>query len=204
MKTNLDNRIAIAVQVFKRQGGMLRTKAAIDAGIHTETLYAMRDAGVIEKLNWGLYRLTELPPLSEPDLINVTLRIPNGVICLISALAFHRMTSQIPHEIYYALPRGTNRPRIDYPPVRIFRFIPGVFEAGMETHTVDHTPLRVYSMEKTIADCFKYRYKIGLEIAIEALRNYQQKGRVRTSELLRYARICRVEKVMRPYMEALL
>ena len=193
-----------ARRIFRRHGGTLRTGVAIEDGIHPETLYAMRDAGVIERLDRGLYRLADLPPLGQPDLVTVSMKIPNGVICLISALSFHNMTSQIPHEIYYALLRGAKRPRIEHPPVRIFWFIQSVFKEGIETHSVDGAPLRVYSIEKTIADCFKYRNKIGLDTAVEALKRYQQRGRTRVNELLRFARVCRVEQVMKPYLEALL
>jgi len=191
-------------KVFRRHGGVLRTSEAIRLGIHPRTLYAMHDAGVLECLSRGLYRLSDLPPLGNPDLVAVALRVPAGVICLISALAYHELTTQIPHEVYLALPRGAEPPRLDHPPVRIFWFTGRAFAEGIDKHQVDGAPIRVYGVEKTLADCFKYRNKIGLDTAIEALKRYISGRRVDVEKLLAYARICRVEKVMRPYLEALL
>lgn len=183
---------------------MLRVSEAIKIGVHPRTLYAMVDTGIVERLSRGLYRLTDLPPLGNPDLTSVALKIPNGVICLISALAFHEITTQIPHEVYVALARGTEPPRLDYPPIRVFWFTGKAFTEGIERHTLEGASVRVYSAEKTVVDCFKYRNKIGLDTAIEALRLYRQRMHTRIDDLMRFARICRVEKVMRPYLEALL
>lgn len=194
----------VAEQVFHRYGGVLRTHEAIQYGIHPRTLYAMRDAGKLERLSRGLYRIADLPPLGNPDLVAVALKIPNGVICLISALAWHELTTQIPHEVYLALPRGAQPPRLDYPPVRVFWFTGDAFSKGVETFEVDGVSVRIYGVEKTLADCFKYRNKIGLDIAVEALKRYVGSRRIQLDKLMAYARICRVEKVMRPYLEALL
>ena len=197
---NIEN----AKGVFLRHGGMLRTHEIIDAGVHPRTFYAMRDSGVVERLGRGLYRLAEMPPLDNPDLIAVALKVPHGVICLISALAYHEITTQIPHEVYLALKRGTEPPRLDYPPIHAFWFTGKAFTEGIETHMVDNVPVRIYSPEKTLADCFKYRNKIGLDTAIEALKLYKERRKVNRDDLLRFAGICRMEKVMRPYLEALL
>jgi predicted transcriptional regulator of viral defense system len=164
----------------------------------------MRDEGVLEQLSRGLYRLAELPPLGAPDLVAVARKVPAGVVCLISALAFHELTSQIPHAVYIALARGTDPPRLDYPPLRIFWFTGDAFTEGVETHKLDHVAVPVYTPEKTLADCFKYRNKLGLDVAVEALKRYRQRRRMRLDELMRFAHICRVEKVIRPYLEALL
>ena len=177
---------------------------AIHAGIHRKMLYAMLDAGIIEKLCRGLYRLTDLPPLGNPDLVSVAMKVPTGVICLISSLSFHEITTQVPHEVYIALRRGTEPPRLKHPPVRIFWFTGEAFTEGIETPKVDGVQMRIYSPEKTVVDCFKYRNKIGLDTAVEALKLYRERKRIKVNELIRYARICRVEKVMRPYLEALL
>ena len=193
-----------AIRVFRRHGGVLRTSEAIRHGIHPRTLYAMRDAGVLERLSRGLYRLADLPPLSNPDLVAVARRAPTGVICLISALAYHELTTQIPHEVYVALPRGAEPPRLDHPPVRIFWFTGEAFAEGIDTYEVDGVSVRIYGAEKTLADCFKYRNKIGLDTTVEALKRFVTSRRVNVDELMAYARICRVEKVMRPYLEALL
>jgi predicted transcriptional regulator of viral defense system len=193
-----------AQRLFRRNHGILRTHEALAAGVHPRTLYEMRDAGLIESLAHGLYRLTDLPPLGNPDLVPVARRIPNGVICLISALAFHEITTQVPHEIYVALKRGAEPPRLKYPPLRVFWFTGAAFREGVENHVVDGVTVRVYGPEKTVADCFKYRNKIGMDVALEALRLYRRRKRPKVDELLRYASICRVERIIRPYLEAML
>ena len=193
-----------AKNIFRQHGGVLKMSEAVQAGIHRKMLYAMRDARILEKLDRGLYRLADLPPLGNPDLVSVAMKVPTGVICLISALSFHEITTQIPHEVYIALRRGTESPRLKHPPVRVFRFTGEAFTEGIETPKVDGIQIRIYNPEKTLADCFKYRNKIGLDIAVEALKLYRERKRVKVNEVMRYARICRVEKVMRPYLEALL
>ena len=191
-------------RAFSESGGLLRTGAALRAGIHPRTLYDMRDEGVVEELSRGLYRLADLPALSNPDLVTVALKIPAGVVCLISALAYHEITTQIAHEVHLALPRGAEPPRLKHPPLRVFWFTGRSFAEGIETHKVDGIRLRVYSLEKTLADCFKYRNKLGLDTVLEALRLYRSRKRPNVDELMKFARVCRVEKVMRPYLEALL
>jgi predicted transcriptional regulator of viral defense system len=193
-----------ATATFREHGGIMRMAEAIRAGVHRRTLYALRDAGIIEQLSRGLYRLADAPPLGNPDLVTVARRAPKGVICLLSALAFHDLTTQIPHEVYVAVPRDTEPPRLDYPPVRVFRFGARAYAAGIETHDIDGTPVRIYSREKTLADCFKYRNKIGLDTAVEALRRYREQGRINVEALLKHAQACRVANVIRPYLEATL
>jgi predicted transcriptional regulator of viral defense system len=183
---------------------MLRMAQALRAGIHRRTFYAMRDAGVIEQISRGLYRLVDTPPLGNPDLVTVALKVPRGVICLLSALSFHELTTQIPHKVYVAIARDAEPPRIDHPPVRSFRFSGRAFTEGVETHELDGVPVRVYSREKTLADCFKYRNKIGLDTTLEALKLYKEQGRMSVDALMRFAEVCRVSRVMRPYLEALL
>src|SRR5271155_399916 len=191
-------------KAFNRSGGVLRTSAALRAGIHPSRLYEMRDSGVVQRLSRGLYRLADLSPLRSPDLVTVAAKVPAGVLCLISALAYHEITTQIPHEVQLALPRGAEPPRLKHPPLRVFWFTGRSFTEGIETHKVDGIRLRVYSPEKTLADCFKYRNKIGLETALESLKLYLSRKRPNVDELMKFARVCRVEKVMRPYLEALL
>jgi predicted transcriptional regulator of viral defense system len=201
-KSKPSDRFGRADRIFRKHGGILRTSEAMRAGIHPATLYAMRDNGTLEKVSRGLYRLADKEPLSNPDLATIAKRIPNGVVCLISALSFHDITSQIPHEVYVALENGAEEPRLDYPPVRTFRFSGKAFSEGIEIHELDGVRLRVYSPEKTLADCFKFRNKIGLDTAIEALRLYREQRRMKVSEITRFASICRVTKIMRPYLEA--
>jgi predicted transcriptional regulator of viral defense system len=193
-----------ASAVFKQHGGLLKTTDALRAGIHPRTLYAMRDSGFLEQIARGLYRLADMPALGNPDLVPVALKVQGGVICLISALAFHEITTQIPHEVYVALERGARTPHLGFPPLRIFRFSGKAFTEGVEAHEMDGVSIRIYSPEKTLADCFKYRNKIGMDTALEALKLYRQRKRIKVEALLELARICRVEKVMRPYIEAVL
>ncbi len=192
-----------ARQLFRDRGGTLRTSEAIAAGVHPRTLYGMQSSGELERLARGLYRLAGLPSLSDPDLATVAKLVPQGVICLISALAYHELTTQIPHEVHLALPRTARNPALKYPPLRVFRFSKHAFEAGIETRTIDRMPVRIYSPEKTLADCFKFRNKIGLDVVLEALRAYRARRHARLQEVLQYARLCRVEKVMRPILEAM-
>lgn len=193
-----------AERLFRARGGMLKMAEAVKAGVHRGTLYALRDTGVLEQLGRGLYRLADAPPLGHPDLVTVGRRAPKGVICLLSALTFHGLTTEIPHEVYLAVPRNAEPPRIDHPPVRVFRVGERAFAEGVETHILDGVPVRVYSREKTLADCFKYRATVGLDTAIDAIRRYRDQGRVSIEVLLQAARACRVENVMRPYLEAIL
>jgi predicted transcriptional regulator of viral defense system len=193
-----------AERIFSEKGGILKASDAIHEGIHPRTLYEMRDKGIIEVLSRGLYRLVDLRPLDNQDLVIAALRIPNGVVCLISALAFHDITTQVPHEVYMAVDRVSRPPQVDYPPVRVFRFTGKAFKSGVESHKTGGVQVRIYSPEKTIADCFKYRNKIGLDTAIEALRLYRERKRFKVDDLIRFAGVCRVEKVIRPYVEALL
>jgi predicted transcriptional regulator of viral defense system len=193
-----------AITIFRQRGGVLRTAEGLRLGVHPRTLYAMRDSGVLERLSRGLYRLADLPPLSNPDLVTVALRTPQVVICLVSALAFYELTTQIPHVVDVAVHNRDERPRLDYPPLRVFWFSGPAWNEGIETYQIDGVPVRIYGPEKSVADMFKYRRKLGLDVALEALRHYRQGQGFDVGKLLHYARICRVENVMRPYIEALL
>jgi len=193
-----------ALDLFRQHQGMLRTSQALELGIHPRTLYALRDAGLVERLARGLYRLTGLPPLTEPDLVTVALKIPDGVICLISALAFHRLTTQIPHVVDVAVEQESRRPRLTYPPVRVFWFSGTAWREGVATHIIDGIPVRITTPAKSVADSFKYRRKLGRDIALEALESYRRHKDFDVGELLRCARICRVETVIRPYLDVLL
>jgi predicted transcriptional regulator of viral defense system len=193
-----------ASTIFKQHGGLLRTTDALRAGIHPRTLYAMRDSGFLEQIARGLYRLSDMPALGNPDVVSVALKVQGGVICLISALAFHEITTQIPHEVYVALDRGAREPHLAYPPLRMFRFGGKAFKEGVEVHELDGVSVRIYGPEKTLADCFKCRNKIGMDTAIEALKLYRHRKRIKVEDILKFAHICRVERVMRPYLEAIL
>jgi predicted transcriptional regulator of viral defense system len=199
----VSERFQSAIETFRAGGGILRMADAVGAGISRRTLYAMYDEGVVERLSRGVYRLTSLPGLEAPDLIAVAARVPNGVICLISALAFHELTTQIPHAVDVAIARGAEPPRIDYPPVNVYWFSGTAFSEGISTPTIDGEKLRVYGPEKSIADAFKYRHKLGTDVALEALRTWRERRTTKIEDLLHYARICRVERIIRPYLEAM-
>jgi predicted transcriptional regulator of viral defense system len=192
-----------AVLVFQKHGGILRTSQAIAAGIHPRTLYAMRDSKDIVQVGRGVFRLSGLPPMSDPDIAFVAKRVPSAVICLRSALAIHELTTQIPHTVQIAFPPGTHSPRIEYPPIEVFRFSPQALGAGVQDHLVDGVSVRVFCAEKTLADIFKFRNRIGLDVAIEALRNYSGRQRKKWDLVLDFARLCRVERLIRPYLEAM-
>ena len=190
------------IEAFRRAGGMLRTGQALRVGVHQRDLYALRDAGDLESLSRGVYRLADLPPLADPDLVTVATRVPKAVIALISALHIHGLTTQIPHHVNIALPRGTARPRLDWPPLRIYRMSGAMFTSGIETHQRDGVPIRVYGAAKTVADCFKFRSRIGVDVALEALRTGLAEHKFTPAQIVRAARLCRVDVVIRPYLEA--
>jgi predicted transcriptional regulator of viral defense system len=192
------------IKIFKENNGMLRTGQAIKLGIHQPVLIQMHDEGHLIKETRGLYRLSELPPLSFPDFVQVTMRSPNAVICLISALSFHQLTTQIPHQIYIALPQKTKAPRIEYPPLNIVYLSEKQHKAGIEEHVLDGARVNIYSREKTITDCFKFRNKIGLDIAIEALKDYVHQPKPNLDDLINFAKINRVEKTIEPYIKVLI
>jgi predicted transcriptional regulator of viral defense system len=191
-------------EIFRDHGGQMRMSEAIRCGITRHMLYALRDRGVIEPVSRGIYRLAELPPLSDPDLVTVSLRYPNAVVCLVSALAFHDMTTQIPHAVSVAVPRDSRMPSLGFPPIRAHRFSKQAYEVGIETHRIDGATVKVYSREKTLADCFKFRNRIGMDVVLEALKLNRERHALDLRALLRYARACRVEGLMRPYLEATL
>ncbi len=197
------NSISHAIEVFRRHGHMMRTQQALKEGIAPRTLYEMRDRGLLTMLNRGLFRLADAPRLAQPDLALLAIAVPKGVVCLISALAFHNLTSQIPHRVYLALPTHSEKPRLQYPPLALFWLSGEVFSSGIEVHQIDQIPVRIYSREKTVADCFKFRNKIGLDVAREALRETVREG-CRVEVLLHYARIDRVAKILQTYLESML
>jgi predicted transcriptional regulator of viral defense system len=204
MPRSSDTSTQRAEELFRAHHGLLRTSEALRAGIHPRVLYALRDAGVIAAVSRGLYRLADLPPLGNPDLATVARRVPQGVVCLLSALSYHGITTQVPHAVYVALPRGAEPPRLDYPPLKVVWFSAAAFTYGVEVHDIDDVHMRIYSAPKTVADSFKYRNRLGLPVAIEALKLYRETDGFDLAEALACARVCRVENVIRPYLEALL
>lgn len=190
------------VALFRQHSAGLRMAEALRLGIHRRRLYAMRDAGIVVLVSRGLYRLASLDPLAYPDLVSVAMRVPQGVVCLISALSFHEMTTQVPHAIDVALERGKTKPRLDYPPTHFTWFSGPAFHEGIETHELDGVPVRIYSAEKTLVDCFRYRNQVGMDVFLEALGLWRERRNQRLAALLVYARMRHVERGMRPYLEA--
>lgn len=192
-----------AIEHFQKNQGLLRTAEAIRLGIHPRTIYQMRDEGLLEQLAKGIYRLVEVPDFSEPDLVLVSKKIPHGVICLISALAYHEITTQIPHFVYIAIPTKARPSRLEYPPLRYFRYSEKVYSSGVETKLIGGYPVKIYNIEKTLADCVKFRNKIGMDVVIEALKMYWQRKGTQIDKLYEYAKINRIEKILQPIMETI-
>lgn len=191
-----------SIQIFRKSGGQLRMSEAMAHGITRYMLYSLRDKGIVEQVSRGVYRLVEMPPISNPDLVTVGLRFPNAVICLISALTYHNITTQIPHAVSVAVPRNSRIPSLDYPPIQAHRFSNEAYNSGIENHAIDGVPIKIYNPEKTLADCFKFRNKIGMEVVLEALKLYRSRQKFNLEKLLKYAKICRVKNIMTPYLEA--
>jgi predicted transcriptional regulator of viral defense system len=195
--------IATALEVFREKGGTLRTRDLIALGVHTDALYMLRDSGRIVELGRGLYRLAETGEAEHPDLALVAARAPDAAVCLISALAYHDITTQIPSAVHLAVPRGSYHGITLSIPVTVYRFDRKTFSNGLEMHSVGGLPVKIYSAARSVVDCFKFRNKLGLDVALEALRLARQRKRVQNRELLHYARLLRVENPMSPYLQAI-
>jgi predicted transcriptional regulator of viral defense system len=192
-----------ALKAFHVKGGTLRTRDLIALGVHTDAFYTLRDASRVVELGRGLYRLAETGEAEHPDLALVAARAPDAAVCLISALSYHDITTQIPSSVHLAVPRGSYQ-GIRLPiSVAVYRFDPKTFNKGLETHRVDGMPVKIYGAARSVVDCFKFRNKLGLDVALEALRMARQRKRVQNRELLHYARLLRVEKPMSPYLQAI-
>lgn len=196
-----NQKIEEAIRVFEDHQGIMRTSEALEAGIYRRTLYHMRDHGYLEQLGRGVYKLKEKEPLSNPDLVIVVRKIPDAVICLISALDIHDMTDEIPHKVHIALSRTSRTPVMDYPPVNVYRYSDETLKAGVEIKQIDGISVNVFNPAKTIADCFKFRNQIGLDVAIEALKRGINEGKTTYGDIVKYAKLCKVERVIKPYLE---
>ena len=192
-----------ALKAFRDKGGTLRTRDLIALGVHTDALYALRETGQIVELARGLYRVADAGEADHPDLAEVAARAPNAAVCLVSALSYHEITTQIPSSVHLAVRRGDyHRIKLSMA-VTVYRFDLKTFNEGLETHRIDEMPVRIYNAARTVADCFKFRNKIGLDVAIEALRLARQRNRLQNREILRYAKLLRVEKPISPYLQAI-
>jgi len=191
------------IALFKKKGGLMRTTEALSLGIHRRTLYGLRDEGILVAVSRGLYQLAEMEVPPEINLAEVAKRVPNGVICLVSALAFHELTTQIPRYVWVAVERKARKPTIEYPPVRVFHFSGKAFTSGIESHRIAHQTVRIYSAPKTIIDCFRWRKAAGLDVAIEATKEYLKRPDSSPAKLMEFAKVCGIEKRVIPYLEAM-
>jgi predicted transcriptional regulator of viral defense system len=182
--------------------GVVRAKDLVARGVPRITLTRLVRAGDLERVGRGLYRLPGADIAEHHGLVEASRRIPHGVVCLLSALRFHELTTQQPFEVWMAIDRKARRPRVDYPPIRIVRFNDRALIEGVEEHEIEGVPVPITSPARTVADCFKYRNKIGLDVAIEALRDYRRQRRGTVDELWEAAEVARVRTVIRPYLEA--
>ena len=189
---------------FRDHCGISRFSPIVKAGFHPDMLSALEKEGKVEKIARGLYRLTDHALGPYPDLVMASLQAPKGVICLLSALAFHEVTSEIPRRVEIAILSGTRANKIEYPPVRYYRFAPMAWDAGIEEHQIEGHRIRVYSLAKTVADCFKFRNRIGADVARDALKAAVAEKNIKPQEIMRYAKVCRVDRVMKPMLEAML
>lgn len=183
--------------------GVLRPADLARHGIPRAVLSRMRARGELERISRGLYAIPGSAISEHRGLAEACRRVPKGVVCLLSALRFHDLTTQAPFEVWMAIPEKAWRPKLDYPPLRIFRFSGKALHEGVETHLIDRVKVQVFNPAKTVADCFKYRNKVGLDVALEALRDCWRERKATMDEFSRYAKICRVANVMRPYLESL-
>jgi predicted transcriptional regulator of viral defense system len=183
-------------------GGTARTSEILAANVHPRDLYAARDTGALVEVTRGVFRLADLP-LTEPDLVTVATRMPRAVLCLVTALHLHGLTHEIPRAVRVALPRGVHPARLDQPPLAVYHFSAASYAAGVEEREVDGVAVRVATPAESVADAFKFRSRVGLETAIDALKQALVAQATKPAEIDRMARVCRVQAVVRPYLEAL-
>lgn len=185
------------------QAGVLRSRDLDAHGIPRTYLSRLLAAGKLNRIGRGLYVLPESGVSEHRSLAEACKRAPNGVVCLLSALRFHELTTQAPAAVWLAIGEKDWRPRVDYPPLRIAHFSSAALHSGVEKHQIEGVTVSVFCPAKTIADCFKFRNKVGLDVAVEALRECWQSRRCTMDELWQYAKVCRVHNVMRPYLESI-
>ena len=181
-----------------------RLLSAADLRAHgwsPQLLLKLQQHGKLQRVSRGLYSLPDSEMTEHQSLVEVCRRVPKAVVCLLSALQFHEIGTQLPHEVWIALPEATQTPAIDYPSLRIARLRGEAYSEGIETIVEHGSTIRVYSLAKTIADCFKFRHKIGLDVALEALKEAWRQRKLNIDEVTRYAKINRVAQVMQPFLE---
>jgi predicted transcriptional regulator of viral defense system len=196
--TQLEQLLQLAQQM-----GVVTTRDIDAAGIHRQVPTRLVRSGALERIGRGRYRLPGREMTTHHSLADATAAVPHGVICLISALAFHEIGTQLPNRVWLAVERRRRKPEVAWPPLEIIRFSGPAFTEGIETHEIEGRQVPIYGLAKTLADVFKYRNKIGLDVALEALDDAWRNRRTTVDEIVRNAKICRVDRVMRPYLESL-
>jgi predicted transcriptional regulator of viral defense system len=186
-----------------KQKGIVKISELTSLDVTRATIARLVDEGKLEKLARGLYCLPETELSEKESLIVVASRTPKAVFCLLTALQIHELTTQLPRKVWLAMPRGSHTPKISYPPIKMIQYSETSYLEGIETIQSDNFKLKVYSPAKTVADCFKHRNKIGIDVAIEALKDTYNSNKATMDEFWYYAKICRVAKVMRPYLETI-
>jgi predicted transcriptional regulator of viral defense system len=192
----------LVTDAIARLGGTARTRDVLAAGIHPRDLYAARDEGVLVEVERGLHRLADLPPVDE-DLLAVTMRMPRGVLCAVTALDVHGLTDEIPRAVHVALPRGVHPARLRHPPLEVYWLSERSFGVGVEEREVNGVRVRVTTPARSVADAFRFRSRVGHDVAIDALRRALRERAATPGEIDAMARVCRVQAVVRPYLEAL-
>lgn len=197
-----DTKRAQILAILKKSR-VIRPRDVEAAGISRTYLNKLYAEGILDRPSRGLYVLMDDEPGEQRSLVEACRKVPRGVVCLLSALQFHQLTTQAPFEVWMALDRKAQLPRVSYPPLRIVRFSGIALVTSVEEHSVEGVPVRVYSPAKTVADCFKYRNKIGIEVAIEALRDCLKQRKATSDDIWNAAKVCRMTNVMRPYLESI-
>lgn len=190
-----------ALALLHKQG-FLRTSDLDTIGAPRVVLTRLSTSGQLERVGRGLYRLPGNPMSEQEDLATIAVKVPKAVFCLLTALQFHELTTQLPRQVWIAMSRGSHTPRIEHPPIKMVQMAGDAYALGIDEHERDGARLRIYSAAKTVADCFKHRNQIGLDVAIEALKAAWKTRKASADDLWRHAKVCRVANVMRPYLEA--
>lgn len=198
MSTKLEQAITLA-----KERGVLTPKDLESQSIPRQYLYRLEQEGVLDRTSRGIYTCIEGNITEYHSYVEVCKRVPHGVICLATALRFHELTTQSPWQVWLAIPNKARRPKMDYPSLRLFYMSGEAFTSGVEEHQIEGATVRVFNVAKTVVDCFKFRHKIGVDVAVEALKEYWFERRGTMDELCYYADICRVRNLMHPYLQML-